>query len=75
MRSTEGFVRKEISRGEQKHRSAGNLFSSFRSVGISMGQRLERVKEVEISCSNNPNISSDGSSSADRFEFMFLQNS
>src|SRR5260370_12194502 len=87
MRSAEGFGRKEISRFEQKHRSAGNVFSSFSQCGNFNRKDVEPVKhvttkhacsdsrlQVTIGGGNHSNISSNGSSSTDTFEFMFLQN-
>src|SRR5260370_26289190 len=87
MRSAEGFGRKELSRCEQKHRSAGNVFSSFSQCRNFNQKDVEPVKHVTTkhACSdsackshigggNHSNISSNGSSSTDTFEFMFLQN-
>src|SRR5712692_7611884 len=87
MRSAEGFGRKEISRCEQKHRSAGNVFSSFSQCRNFNRKDVEPVKhvttkhacsdsrlQVTIGGGNHSNISSNGSSSTDTFEFMFLQN-
>src|SRR5260370_31165718 len=87
MRCAEGFGRKEISRFEQKHRSAGNVFLSFSQCGNLNRKDVEPVKhvttkhacsdnrlQVTIGGGNHSNISSNGSGSTDTFDFMFLQN-
>src|SRR5712691_2604521 len=49
MRSAAGFGRKEISRCEQKHRSAGNVFSTFSQCRNLNQKEVEKVKKDTMS--------------------------
>ena len=86
MRSAEGFGGNKFQR-VNKSRSAGNVFSSFSQCRNFDRKDVEPVKhvttkhacgdsrlQVTIGGGNHSNISSNGSSSTDTFEFMFLQN-
>src|SRR6202041_1549176 len=78
------FSRKRVDEVLDQHR---NVFSSFPQRRHLDRKNVKPVKEVAPKCassdsrlqvtirgSNHPNISSDGSSSTDALEFMFLQN-